>query len=63
MERAHCVISDTLPAYDNGRKDDWDSRLTLAEFAASPRRRRLAAGDSPAGAQAERKAKLDYLCQ
>ena len=33
VERANGVISDTLHAYANGRKDDWDSHLTLAEFA------------------------------
>ena len=33
MERAKGVISDTLRAYANGRKGDWDSHLTLAEFA------------------------------
>jgi len=33
VERANGVISDTLRAYANGRKDDWDSHLTLAEFA------------------------------
>ena len=35
MERANGVISDTLRAYANGRKDDLDSHLTvtLAEFA------------------------------
>ena len=32
-ERADGVISDTLRAYANGRKDDWDSHLPLAEFA------------------------------
>ena len=32
-QRANGVISDTLRAYANGRKDDWDSHLTLAEFA------------------------------
>ena len=31
VERANGVISDTLRAYSNGHKDDWDSRLTLAE--------------------------------
>ena len=32
--RRQCrVISDALRAYTNGRKDDWDSQLTLAEFA------------------------------
>ena len=29
VERANGVISDTLRAYANGRKDDWDSHLTL----------------------------------
>ena len=33
VERANDVISDTLRDYANGRKDDWDSHLTLAEFA------------------------------
>ena len=33
MERANGVISDTVRAYANGRKDDWDSHLPLAEFA------------------------------
>ena len=33
VERANGVISDTLRAYANGRKDDWDSHFTLAEFA------------------------------
>ena len=33
VERANCVISDTLRAYANGSKIDWDSHLTLAEFA------------------------------
>jgi hypothetical protein len=33
VERANGVISDTLRAYANGRKDDWDSHLSLAEFA------------------------------
>ena len=33
VERANGVISDTLRAYANGRKDDWDSHLPLAEFA------------------------------
>ena len=26
VERANCVINDTLRAYANGRKDDWDSQ-------------------------------------
>ena len=33
MERAIRVISDTLRAYANWRKDDWDSHLQLAGFA------------------------------
>ena len=35
MERANGVISNTLRAYANGRKDDrdWDSHLTMAESA------------------------------
>ena len=36
VERANGVISDTLRAYangGNGRKDDWDRHLLLAEFA------------------------------
>ena len=32
MERANGVIGDTLRAYANGRKDDWDSILSLAEI-------------------------------
>ena len=33
VERANCVIRDTLHAYANGRKDDCDSHVTLAKFA------------------------------
>ena len=33
VERANGVISDTLRAYANALNDDWDSHLTLAEFA------------------------------
>ena len=33
VERANGVIGDTLRAYANGRKDDWDKQLPLAEFA------------------------------
>ena len=33
VERANGVIGDTLRAYANGRKDDWDKQLTFAEFA------------------------------
>ena len=33
VERANGVISDTLRAYANGRKDDWDVQLLPAEFA------------------------------
>ena len=31
-ERANGVISDTLLAYANSRRDDWDSHLPLAFF-------------------------------
>ena len=34
-ERANGVASDEQRAYANGHKDDWDSRLTLGEFASS----------------------------
>ena len=30
VERANGVIGDTLRAYANGRKDDWDRQLPLA---------------------------------
>ncbi len=33
VERANCVVSDTLRAYANGRKDDWNGHLQLAVFA------------------------------
>ena len=33
VERTNGVISDTLCAYANGRKDGWDRHLTLAESA------------------------------
>ena len=33
VERANGVIGDTLRAFANGRKDDWDKQLPLAEFA------------------------------
>ncbi len=33
VERANSVISDTLRAYANGRKDGWDRQLPLAVFA------------------------------
>ena len=33
MQRANGVIRDTLRANTSGRKDDWDSHLTLAELA------------------------------
>ena len=39
MERANGVISDTLRAHADGCKDDWDSLLTLAEFAIKVPRR------------------------
>ena len=34
-ERASGVMSDMLRAYNNGRKDDWDSQYALADFAIS----------------------------
>jgi hypothetical protein len=33
VERANGVVSDTLRAFANGRKDDWDDHLPLAVFA------------------------------
>ena len=33
VERANGVIGDTLRAFANGRKDDWDRQLSLAVFA------------------------------
>ncbi len=33
VERANGVIGDTLRAFANGRKDDWDRRLPFAVFA------------------------------
>ncbi len=33
VERAIGVIGDTLRAFANGHKDDWDRQLPLAEFA------------------------------
>ena len=33
VERANGVVSDTLRAFANGRKDDWDCHLPLAVFA------------------------------
>ena len=33
VERANGVIGDTLQAYANSSKDDWDKQLPLAEFA------------------------------
>jgi hypothetical protein len=33
VESANGVIGDTLRAYANGRKDDWDRQLPLAVFA------------------------------
>ena len=40
VERANGVISDTLRAYANGRKDDWDAHLLHAEVAIVDSRRR-----------------------
>ncbi len=33
MDRANCVIGDTLRAFASGSKDDWDQQLPLAVFA------------------------------
>ncbi len=33
VERANGVVSHTLRAFANGRKDDWDGHLPLAVFA------------------------------
>ena len=33
VERANSDINDTLRAFANGRKDDWDRQLPLAVFA------------------------------
>ena len=33
VERASGVVSDTLRAFANGRKDDWDGHLPLVVFA------------------------------
>ena len=35
VERANGVVSDTLRAYADGRKDDWDGHLPLTVFAIS----------------------------
>ncbi len=35
MERANCVVSDTLCAFANCRKHDWDDHLPLTVFAIS----------------------------
>ena len=41
-EWANGVMSDTLCAYANGRKDEWDRHLTLVDFAINKPHRRLA---------------------
>ncbi len=33
VERANSVVSDTLRAFTNGSKDDWDDHLPLTVFA------------------------------
>ena len=47
MERANGVIGDTLRAYANGRKDDWDRQLPLAEFAINNAASTLGEGLTP----------------
>ena len=47
VERANGVISDTLRAFANGRKDDWDSQLPFAEFAINNASSTLGGGLTP----------------
>ena len=47
VERANGVISDALRAYANGRKDDWDLHLVLAEFAINKAASTLGDGLTP----------------
>ena len=47
VERANGVIGDTLRAYANGRKDDWDRQLPLAEFAINNAASTLGEGLTP----------------
>ncbi len=53
VERANGVIGDTLRAFANGRKDDWDRQLPLAVFAQSTTRPRpWATGSRPSSSTA-----------
>jgi hypothetical protein len=54
VERADSVIGDTLRAYANRHKDDWDQQLTLAVFAVSKRPRLWATGSRPSSSTAAR---------
>ena len=54
VELANGVIGDTLRAYANGRKDDWDSHLPLAEFAINNAASSLDDGLTPALAAVRR---------
>ena len=45
--RASGVISDTLRAYANGCKDDWDNQLPLAEFVINSAASTLDDGHTP----------------
>jgi hypothetical protein len=47
VERANGVVSDTLRAYANGRKDDWDGHLPLAVFAINNAASRLGGDLTP----------------
>ena len=47
VERANGVIGDTLRAYANGRKDDWDQHLPLAVFAINKAASTLGDGLTP----------------
>ena len=47
VERANGVIGDTLRAFANGRKDDWDRQLPFAEFAINNASSTLGGGLTP----------------
>ena len=47
VERANGVIGDTLRAFANGRKDDWDQQLPFAEFAINNAASALGGGLTP----------------
>jgi hypothetical protein len=47
VERANGVIGDTLRAFANGRKDDWDRQLPLAVFAINNAASTLGEGLTP----------------